>query len=885
MKRHNFAPNGHFAEGLILYGNLEAGALVSKGFFVEPPDLHNASVGLLNDFQDKIRLFLASLGPTQQAQIQWTCNADYRQELLSYHDNTQRAKEPAVRRVRNERFIRYWQKMLNRELRREQLVIFISQGVESYSGNLQTKNGLYDYYEKTLAQLKNDFAEIENTLGLTFGSGTTVRGMTDLDHFTYYSQFLNPSIGERLEFDFSTLYFPDQSIQELCWNGDGMGLDKQPVFYLDGFYHQIFALKRWPQKTYPGISHRLTGLPFLDYQITIHIEPLPVKDEIAREEKAMDRLRGDYQADGKHSMLVALHKKERKIDSLAQGFSYPFNVQYLIRVWDRTLSGLQSKSAAVKNAVNNMNGAQVYEIALPTTVRKLFFASWPGWTGSADLTRHLYAEDRYLADLLPFSSTFTAHLGEAEAIYDGTNKNLAGVRTFVGGTPQHSVLIGMTGAGKSYFMEDLLLQTQARYHYNVIIEEGFSYKRFTEALGETPIIIHPDGQLTLNYLDTQGLPLNQLHIASAVALIAKMIGEAPDPEKQQLRQAQIGQYVQQLYSDTFADWSQRHSNLMPGIQRQACAVNLWRSKHMEMGSTFLESYTEFRDRLAAQDPKALEVHHSITEEEITRFAKEPSTERLVMSIAYSAFKPEDYPTHSALIDQLFFSRMPEHKKEEIDHLATLLTAWTAGGQYGKLFDGITNVSLTGKVAHFELGYIPEQAVELKTAAGLLISGFTRQHIITLPRNMWKRIIFEEVARFLDVPGGEKIVAESYAQLRKFNCWTLSIVQQYSKFKSTRIRPVIMGNSKQFFLMRQFDRSDLQDIAADIQLPEVTIDAIQHYPLPEQQAANAKFSSLCYYSPTVQPALCGTIRHVGGIEAVSVPVSVNPEDNPSVTPHE
>jgi len=37
-------------------------------------------------------------------------------------------------------------------------------------------------------------------------------------------------------------------------------------------------------------------------------------------------------------------------------------------------------------------------------------------------------------------------------------------------------------------------------------------------------------------------------------------------------------------------------------------------------------------------------------------------------------------------------------------------------------------SLTGKVAHFELGYIPEQAVELKTAAGLLISGFTRQHM-------------------------------------------------------------------------------------------------------------------------------------------------------------
>ena len=75
---------------------------------------------------------------------------------------------------------------------------------------------------------------------------------------------------------------------------------------------------------------------------------------------------------------------------------------------------------------------------------------------------------------LPFSSTFTAHLAEAEAIYDGTNGNLAGVRTFIGGTPQHAVLIGMTGAGKSFAMDDLLTQTQAGYDYTVIIEEGLS---------------------------------------------------------------------------------------------------------------------------------------------------------------------------------------------------------------------------------------------------------------------------------------------------------------------------------------------------------------------------------------------------------------------------
>lgn len=867
MKRHDKAPNGYFAEGLILYGNLEAGAIASKGFILEPPDLHNASVNLLNEFQDKIRIFLATLSQRQRVQIQWTCNSDYKKELSRYREETAKTDEVSVKRIRNERFARYWQRMLERTLRREELVVFISQDIETYSGALKTRAGLLDYYEKTLQQLKNDFDELGVTLITVFGHGTTVRPMNDADHLAYYKLFLNPTLADR--FEFVPVFNPELSIQELCWDSDGVGVNERTGFYMDGHYHNIFSLKRWPQRTHPGLIHRLTGLPFLDYQITITIEPIPIRQEITKEEKAIDRLRGDYREDGKQSLLVALRKKERKIESLAQGFSFPFDVQYLIRVWDPTENGLQSKSAAIKNAVNNMNGAQVYEAALPSTARKLFFGTWPGWTGTSYRYRNLYAEDAYLADMLPLTTTFTAHLGEAEAIYDGTNGNLVGVRTFVGGTPQHSVLIGMTGAGKSYHMNDLLGQTQLYYHYNVIIEEGLSYKEFTQNLGETPILIHPDGQLTINYLDTQGLPLNQLHIATAVALVSRMIGESPDLEKQQLRQAQIAQYISQLYRDTFAEWTRTHSDRLPEIRRLACAVHGWRQK-MEMGSTFLEAYADLRDRMAVNDPQALEYYHNLTSAEITRFMKEPETERHVMNVAYSAFEPHEYPTHSGLIDLLFFSRFPEHKKEDIDHIATLLTAWTAHGQYGKLFDGQTNVSITGKVAHFELGYIPEQAVELKTAAGLLISGFTRQHIITLPRHLWKRIIFEEVARFLDVPGGEKIVAESYAQLRKFNCWTISIVQQYSKFKSTRIRPVIMGNSKQFFLMRQFDRSDLEDISKDIHLPEVTINAIQHYPLPEQQASGQKFSSICYYSPTTQPALCGTIRNITATPVVAQP---------------
>ncbi len=863
------APNGFFAEGLMIFGPPGKGGVASKGYVLQPPDLRGGSIAYLNAYQEKIRGLLANLGDGMRAQFQWTCNCDYRQELTRYFRETEKVTHPHLRRVRTERFQRYWDRMHRRDLRREQLVMFISTEIAAlHSGKALTREALHTYYEKLLAQLRGQFDELTGTLRTIFGSDTTVTPMDDLAHFTYCSKFLNPSLADRFDLDFAGQFNPALSIQENCWNSDGVGLDRIG-FYLDGRYHTIFTLKRWPSRTYPGIIYRLTGLPFLDYQITVNLEPLPPKREVDKEEKAIERLRGEYQDSERHSLLVAIGRKERKIESLSTGFIRPFAVTYILRVWDENEAALSAKCGAIKNAVNNLGGAQYYECALPSTAKKLFFASWPGWTHSTYKHRNLYAEDAYLADLLPFSATFTGHLAEAEAIYDGTQNNLVGLRTFLGTppTPQHGVLLGATGAGKSLTMRDLLEQTGPYYAYTVIIEEGLSYESYTKAMGERPIVLHPDGDLTINYFDTSGMPLNQLQLATAVALVARMIGEAPDAEAQQIRQAILGQYINQLYQDAFEEWTKRNRELVPSIQRMSCATHRWKQR-MGLGVTELEAFAELRDRLAANDDEAQQFLADRTEAEITAFLKNPQTERLMMAVAHAHYRHGDFPTHASLVELMQFSRFPEHKKEQIDHLATLLSAWCAHGQYGRLFDGETNISLTGKIAHFELGYIPEQATELKTAAGLLIAGFSRQHIISLPRSQWKRILYEELARFLDVPGGEKIVAESYAQLRKFNCWTASIVQQYSKFKGSRIRPVVIGNSKQFFLMRQFDRSDVEDIARDISLPESVCAAIQNYPMPEQQAEGRKFSSLCFFSPVTDPPLCGTVRNVQPPKEVS-----------------
>lgn len=856
MRPHDRAPNGVRVDDLLVYGSPERGAIAGKGFLLETTDQRGASIARLNAFQDQVRALLALVTPGRRLQFQWSCDADYRRELLRYHAATQGIADPVARRVRNERFARYWSRMQTRELRRERHALFLTIEITQYAGNVRTRRGLRRHYGKVLDQMRTQFEEFAATVRGIFGTEITVRPMDDREHCLALWRFLNPGLAGRTdgpeEFD------PALTIQETAWHGEGVG---QPDggFVLDGQHHAVLALARWPQRTRPGIVAHLTGLPFLDYGLTVNVTPATPRAEIRREEKAVERLQGEYAGQPRPSLMVALRKKERKVEALSGGFARPSHVTYLVRVWAPTKEALREKVAAVQAAIHAMDGAQYFECALPTTAKKLFFSSWPGWTHSSYRHRELYAEDSYLADLLPFSATFTGDLGNAEALYDGSHRNLVGVRTSVSGSPQHAVLFGMTGAGKSEFMFDLLMQTAGFFNYTVIVEEGFSHKRFTEALGETPIVIHPDAPLTLNYLDTQGLPLTQLHLASAVALLSRMVGLPENTEHLALRQAQLTQYLHQLYQDAFTEWSRAQPAKAEECRRLACAVHRWRER-MPAGATPLEAFVDFRDRRAANDGEAAEHFARLTEAEVTRFAQDAATARLIPQTACAFYTRDEFPTHSALVELLAYARLPEHAKDEIDRLATLLRAWSAHGAYGKLFDGPSNVSLQRKVAHFELGLIPEQAVELKAAAGLLISGFARQHILALPRAQRKRLLFEEVSRFLDVPGGEQIVAEGFAQLRKFNCWVASIIQQYARFKASRVRAAVIGNAKQFFLMRQSDRTDLADLGTDLGLPETALDVIQRYPMPEQLPAGGRYSSVCYFSPTTQPPQCGTLRH-------------------------
>ncbi len=650
-----------------------------RGLSLKRPTSPTAQVADLNDFQDQLCLLLASLHENQRLQVQYFCDSDYKGELLRYQQETEKFSNVWTKRSRNERFARYWQAMSERKLRRQRVIFYISRSLENVPKSFQSAAARRDYYNTLLDQLETEFDHVHRLLLEIFGSGgARILPMSDLDHFRHYKRFLNPSLNDRFDYDPADGFEPELSIQENCWHSEGNG-QSDFGFFLDGHYHSLIVLTRWPRTTYPGIIQRLTNLRLLDYTITVNVDPLPISQEINKEEKEHDRVAGDYASEKKISLLTVMEKKQKKIHALMQGQTIPFHAMFAIRVWDKSRDGLNAKAGAIKNAINSMNSAQYFESNLPSTSKNLFFQTWPGWTWGRYEHRKLYAEHRFLADMLPVTSTFTGHLATAEAIYDGPQDNLVGIETFSGSqdnkSPQHAVLLGMSGAGKSVTVCDLLSQTEGYFGYTVIIEEGLSYGIYTATVeeGARPIIIHPDGDLTINYLDTKGLPLTPDHLVGGDrARGADDWHFESQEDKQMLRQAQIAKYLNLLYEDAFQDWQKKRHDQLLDIARHAMALQKFRAERMPPGATTLETFADFRDWKASPPGRSGGVSSANSRKPaVLKFLKDPRTSKEVRNLAFAHFTPDEFPTHRMLQELMMLDPMgartrPDHGNRHAD---------------------------------------------------------------------------------------------------------------------------------------------------------------------------------------------------------------------------
>ena len=323
-------------------------------------------------------------------------------------------------------------------------------------------------------------------------------------------------------------------------------------------------------------------------------------------------------------------------------------------------------------------------------------------------------------------------------------------------------------------------------------------------LGDFRYLINPNGDLTINYLDTSGGPLSPLHLAFSAGLCLLFCGsDTGDDERRALRHAMIVENLQQLYTDVFNDWILANEEAAEAVRWRAFAIEKFRNVQMRGSQlNFVDAFVAFRDWEESKPEEVAQFIDALDEEDVAEFTKSPTTANLGCDLAFAYFRREQFPAHSALVEQILYNqRGGIREREESDRVGKLLRSWSRDGEKGKLFDGVGNIRIDGRVAHFELGQIPEHATEMRAAANFSCGELWLPKIISIPRSMPKIAIFEEASRTLDIPGGVRMIQEYYRQMRKFGCNILAVLQQYDVIKNSPVRGAVIGNSKMFLKLK------------------------------------------------------------------------------------
>lgn len=861
-------PNGWFESDVLWFDTgLSPATWLARGARVDLPDLKSADQETRDQYYEGLGTFFSQFGADDAVQFQWRVDADYHAELEAYRAQTDaQHAEGWCRLTREERYDRYRARQAQGRLRRERLEVYLGKRCSSVP-----KAGFRsaEQIDRYVAQHAKNFADRLRSLEGRL-PGARVHPYGNREHFAGWRAFCQPTLQLLGEQRFAG-FDPAATILENGWPGGGIttrDTEGNVYFRLDGQFHTLLVLRRWPMETHLGIVWALTTALAGNYCYTLTCRPLGVEAEVAKTERELRKLKGHRATEDKESLDAVIERKKSKIASLQGGFARPFAALGVVRVWAPTVEGCLQNLQAVKEAVSAMGGAQALIVDHEVQAKCLFYETLPGWFGGHYREWDLFAlagRDPavcFLQDLVPLSASCTGHLEAGEALYDGEEGCLFGVRTFASGVPQHAVMTGTTRVGKSSQTIDLLSQTDCFFAFRGIVEEGLSYGTFVQLVGGESIVLHPDSDLTLNYLDTQGLPLTRMHVSAACGLLGVMTGKATDPETNLARAALYGEYLEQLFTDVWNDQRRRHPALEARAARWALLVQRAQERAVNSNApvSLLELYADLRELEAKQDPGLLEAMAAIDDPAALAFARQPATARLVRDMGIAFLQPADFPVHTSLVEMMLYDRMPHHDREVLNRLASRLTAWQRNGGNGRFFDGITNRPLSGRVVHFELGQLPNSNGQMKEAAMYLIANRLRQRVITMPRSLRKQFIFEEPSRYLEVGGVEQLFGEFYAQMGKFGCHIMPVTQQYAQLSKSALRSVIFGNSKQFFLFKQNDRHDLDDQGDAIGLPAAARAAIRGFTAPEYQPDEAKFSQMAVFSQEGEHAQCGVVRN-------------------------
>jgi type IV secretion system protein TrbE len=843
INKFNHAPDGMFVDDVIIWGDLGAGSWTcGLSLLIPPMDYaRNEDKNFLKHRIDSMLNFFAK--EKLRVQFYWKVGDNYT-ELEDYDRATDELEKGSIcYNYRKERSKEYEKQLSERQLRREEFFIFISYEIsERLSDNL-SKETYNDAAKELLTNIKNHAREQLNRASSFMDTiGIASRRLNTLELCSLVRKYYNPSHSYA---PIKDSFSKDLSIKENCIFSD-ITESKEFSMVLDNQHVCVYAIQSpLPKQLYPGMLNQLTKLGILGYSITVNIVPRDLDKVISQEENALNVLLNQMQhKNASHSLELAYNRRREMLSELDDGRATPLECQIIISVHASSVNEMQVKSTAIKASLTNLNIAY-YVLSESKGATNAYFQATPGWLYGKRPKHSFRTLSKYASCLIPFSSTYTGNLTNAEAIYNGEEGNLVGMKQFAGAVnedsdPQHSIIFGKTGSGKSVLTADLIMQTHGFYKYTCIIDYGLSYLDLADSLGHKPIRLGPGSSITINYFDTNGLPLTGEHLSMVATILRVMSGEA-------ISEGMIMRYLIPFYFDYAKEWLLHN----PKSLHKLATIAILQEKYMK--ERVVDDETEAYLKALEECEKV-----NYTAEKISTYIYEVAGRDRVCMQCFAFFSPEDFPTHTEFVSYLRAKPMPEEEDfKGLQDVADVFELWCAGGKNGRLFDGVTNIKLDGEFDYFELSSVPDNDPDFKFVTGALIQMAAMNKIERLPRNLKKRLVIDEANSFFEIPQGAKVIESAMTKYRKHRCAVLISFQQYEMLNSKDIKESVLSNIHQYILLGQSDRGDVERLGEALGLSGAVKEAVLNFETPANLPENERYAAFAQVTKK-----CGLTAGIG-----------------------
>lgn len=476
-----------------------------------------ASIETLTAIQAQLAGLLETM-PQSIVQMQWhfVTSGSYRSEIAEHGSFAGKCRIADL--LRGDRVLELEKESRSRQLRRASTILVLSclpgSGPLAESGGRNASLRPRPLSEELSINAAQCLAVAETLLADAMGRvGIRVRSMNSSEMADFFYRLWNPELSQELgipcRFSDAEGNFSD------AWLCQDWLLEKES-WKIGSWHHSFVSLEGKPQQSMPRLIERLTiGSGLGDLRVVLNLrrldrdaeanrlrahrnrslqrmrEPLSLLDRLAHPKAAVDPITAQYHVEARQDVEESNHL----LAEIRSGKETQCLAQLVAHTWAKDTEDLSRRRGILLQAMSDMERAR--GVAETFGTHPVFQSALPG--SLLPLPRWLKVKTRMAADLVPLHNGFET--GEpALCVFRNAAGGLVTLDLFgrSGVDAPLAFVSGSSGSGKSFLVNQLLLQHMGRDPKIIILDIGGSYGRLVRLLGGQMVTFKKDRPLCLN---------------------------------------------------------------------------------------------------------------------------------------------------------------------------------------------------------------------------------------------------------------------------------------------------------------------------------------------------------------------------------------------------